>query len=179
MKEQVYQGAFAPDAAGFRVAEPVPVEDPLPGQRLNQGLFSSLSPEWPTPAAVFDVLNERYHFTLDACATPDNAKCERFFTPEQDAVQQEWTGRVFLNPPYGRDIGRWMKKAFESAERGATVVCLVPSRTDTDWWHSYCMKGSIFFVRGRLRFGDARNSAPFPSAVVVFEPPHEAPEETR
>ena len=170
MKEQVYQGAFTPDGSRFRLADPVPVEDPLPGQRLNQGLFSSLSPEWPTPDSVFNVLNERYHFTLDACATPNNAKCERFFTAEQDALQQEWTGSVFLNPPYGREMGRWMKKAFESSERGATVVCLVPSRTDTDWWHSYCMKGSIFFVRGRLRFGNAQNSAPFPSAVVVFQP---------
>jgi phage N-6-adenine-methyltransferase len=171
VKEQVYQGAFRPDGPQFRLADPVPVEHPLPGQHLNQGLFSSLSPEWPTPDAVFDALNERFHFTLDACATPENAKCERYFTSDQDALQQEWAGRVFLNPPYGRDIGHWLKKAYESSVHGATVVCLVPSRTDTDWWHSYCMKGSIFFVRGRLRFGNAQNSAPFPSAVVVFEPP--------
>jgi len=170
VKERIYQGAFEADPAGFRVAEPVRVEDPLPGRRLNQGLFSSLSPEWPTPDAVFDVLDGRYHFTLDACATAENAKCERFFTPEQDALRQEWTGSVYVNPPYGREISRWMKKALESSERGATVVCLVPSRTDTDWWHNYSMKGNIFFIRGRLRFGNAQNSAPFPSAIVVFEP---------
>lgn len=154
---------------------PIRVDDPIPGQRLNRGLFSSLTPEWPTPAVVFAALDGVYHFDLDACATPENAKCQRFFTPDQDALRQEWTGSVFLNSPYGREIGRWLKKAWESAQQGATVVCLVPARTDTSWFHSYCMKGNIFFIRGRLKFGDAQNSAPFPSAVVVFEPSkHEA-----
>lgn len=173
MKEQAYQAAFGVDGREFRPTAPIPVNDPLPGQRLNQGLFSSLTPEWPTPVSVFLALNERYHFDLDACATPENAKCERFFTTEQDALRHDWTGRVFCNPPYGRAIGAWLKKAWQSAQAGATVVCLVPSRTDASWWHQWCMQGDIFFIRGRLRFGDAQNSAPFPSAVVVFEPPPE------
>ena len=171
MKEQIFQASFAIDRQEFRPAAPVRVNDPLPGQRLNQGLFSSLTPEWATPAGVFQALNDVYHFDLDACATPGNTKCSRFFTAEQDALRQEWTGSVFLNPPYGREIGRWIKKAWESSQQGATVVCLVPSRTDSAWWHRYCMQGNIFFIRGRLRFGDAQNSAPFPSAIVVFEPP--------
>jgi len=157
----------------LRAAAPMRVDDPLPGQHLNRGLFTSLTPEWPTPDGVFEALNDVYHFTLDACATPDNAKCEHYFTTEQDALRQMWTGTVWLNPPYGREIGAWLRKAAESAERGATVVCLVPSRTDAAWWHRWCMQGSIFFVKGRLRFGHAENSAPFPSAVVVFQPPAE------
>ncbi len=171
VKERVYQATFAMDGQQLRPADPVRVDDPIRGQHLNQGLFSSLTPEWPTPAGVFAALDEQYHFTLDACAAPENAECERYFTAEQDALRQEWTGTVFCNPPYGREIGRWLKKAWESAQQGATVVCLMPSRTDTPWWHPYCVQGNIFFIRGRLRFGDAQNSAPFASAVVVFEPP--------
>lgn len=171
MKEQVYQASFGIDGQALRPAAPVRIDDPLPGQHLNQGLFSSLTPEWPTPTGVFQALNTRYHFDLDACATRENAKCERYFSLEQDALRQEWTGTVWANPPYGRELGRWLKKAYESSQQGATVVCLVPARTDSHWWHAYCMKGNIFFIRGRLRFGDAQNSAPFPSAVVVFEPP--------
>jgi len=171
VKEQIFQASFGVDRQEFHPAAPVRVDDPLRGQRLNQGLFSSLTPEWATPSGVFTTLNERYQFDLDACATPENARCERFFTPEQDGLRQEWTGTIWLNPPYGREIGQWLKKAWQSAQAGATVVCLVPSRTDASWWHQWCMQGDIFFIRGRLRFGDAQNSAPFPSAVVVFEPP--------
>ena len=99
-----------------------------------------------------------------------NAKCERFFTIEDDGLLQDWQGRVWMNPPYGREIGRWMRKAYESSLAGATVVCLVPARTDTAWWHDYAAKGHVSFIRGRLKFGDAKNSAPFPNAVVTFYP---------
>jgi phage N-6-adenine-methyltransferase len=173
VKEQIFQASFGIEGQEFHPSVPVRVDDPLPGQRLSRGLFSSLTPEWPTPVGVFQTLNRRYHFTLDACATPDNAKCERFFTKDQDALVQEWSGAVWMNPPYGPTIGRWLRKAYESSQHGATVVCLVPARTDTAWWHQWVMKGNIFFVRGRLKFGAAQNSAPFPSAVVVFEPPAE------
>lgn len=101
---------------------------------LNAGLFSSATGEWSTPQDVYDALDTEFGFTLDPCATPENAKCERYFTKEDDGLAQEWTGVVFMNPPYGRQIGRWLKKAYESALAGATVVCLVPSRTDTRWW---------------------------------------------
>lgn len=124
---------------------------------------------WATPQAVFDELHREFGFETDVCAIAENAKCPRYFTPEQDGLAQAWTGVCWMNPPYGRAIGTWVQKAYESARGGATVVCLLPSRTDTRWWHDYCMKGQIRFLRGRLKFGGCKNSAPFPSAVVVFE----------
>jgi len=132
--------------------------------------FSSATDEWPTPQEFFDRLNEEFHFTLDVCATPENAKCLRYFTKQENGLLQKWEGVCWMNPPYGREIGQWVKKAYESALGGATVVCLLPARTDTAWWHDYCMKGEIRFVRGRLKFGDANENAPFPSVVVVFRP---------
>lgn len=135
---------------------------------MTSGLYSSKTPEWATPQAFFDKLDDEFHFTLDPCATPQNAKCKRFFTQADDGLSKKWTGRVFMNPPYGRGIGAWVKKAYESAMGGVIVVCLLPARTDTKWWHDYCMKGEMRFIRGRLKFGDGKNSAPFPSAVVIF-----------
>jgi len=139
---------------------------------FNQVHFSSQTVEWPTPQGLFDELNEEFGFALDPCATDENAKCEMYFTKEDDGLKQDWEKEtVFMNPPYGREIGEWMKKAYESSFKGATVVCLVPARTDTRWWHDYAMNASeIKFIKGRLKFGDAKNSAPFPSAVVVFRP---------
>jgi phage N-6-adenine-methyltransferase len=131
--------------------------------------FSSKTDMWATPQEFFDKYNEKYHFTLDPCATPDNAKCTVYFTEADDGLKQQWVGIVWMNPPYGRSIGKWMKKAYESSLQGATVVCLVPSRTDTKWWHDYAMKGDIEFIKGRLKFGNSKNSAPFPSAVVIFK----------
>ena len=130
--------------------------------------FSSETSEWATPQDVFDELDAEFGFTLDVCATVDNAKCERYFTAEVDGLAQDWTDVCWMNPPYGREIGRWVRKAYESAQNGATVVCLVPARTDTAWWHDYCARGEVRLLRGRLKFGAATNSAPFPSAVVVF-----------
>ena len=133
--------------------------------------FSSATDLWATPQDFFDRYNGLYGFQLDVCASPENAKCARFFTKEDDGLAQEWTGVCWMNPPYGRDIKHWMRKAYQSSLAGATVVCLVPARTDTAWWHDYAVKGQIEFIRGRLKFGGAVNSAPFPSAVVVFTPP--------
>ncbi len=132
--------------------------------------FTSATDMWATPQAFFDRYHKIHNFTLDVCATPTNAKCPRFFTEAEDALKQEWGGVCWMNPPYGRGIGDWMRKAYESSLSGAKVVCLVPARTDTAWWHDYAVKGQIEFIRGRLKFGDAVNSAPFPSAVVIFAP---------
>ncbi len=131
--------------------------------------FSSKTDRYATPQGFFDKLNEEFHFNTDVCADKENAKCAHFFTKEQDGLSCEWRGACWMNPPYGREIGQWMKKAYESSVNGATVVCLVPARTDTRWWHDYAMKGKIRFIKGRLKFGDAKNSAPFPSAIVVFK----------
>lgn len=133
--------------------------------------FSSDKQTWETPQALFDLLDREFHFTLDVCALPDTAKCERYFTPEDDGLSQFWTGVCWLNPPYGREIVHWMRKAYESAAQGlAIVVCLVPARVDTRWWWNYARHGEVRFLPGRLKFGGAQNGAPFPSAVVVFRP---------
>lgn len=133
-------------------------------------MFSSASEEWATPQDFFDNLNKEFHFTVDVCATPENAKVSTYYTKQDDSLSLEWTGICWMNPPYGRNIKRWVKKAWESAQKGSTVVCLLPARTDTSWWHDYCMKGEVRFIRGRLKFNGSANSAPFPSAVVIFRP---------
>ena len=123
---------------------------------------------WATPQDFFDKYNNIYKFETDVCATPENAKCAKYYTKEQNGLEQNWAGKCWMNPPYGREIKEWMKKAYESSLNGATVVCLVPARTDTAWWHDYSVKGNIEFIRGRLKFGGSKNSAPFPSAIVIF-----------
>ena len=130
---------------------------------------------WATPQDFFDKMNERYNFSLDVCAIPDNAKCANFFTPEIDGLKQEWKGTCWMNPPYGREIGKWVTKAYEEAveKKNCIVVALLPARTDTRWFHDYIymMYGvEVDFIKGRLKFGNGENSAPFPSMVVVFKP---------
>jgi phage N-6-adenine-methyltransferase len=131
--------------------------------------FSSKTDVWATPQDFFDALNKKYGFTLDVCADNRNAKCKKYFTKKDNGLEQEWKGTCWMNPPYGREIYQWMKKAYESSLKGATVVCLIPARTDTKWWHKYCTQGSVTFIKGRLKFGNAKHAAPFPSALVVFE----------
>jgi phage N-6-adenine-methyltransferase len=134
-------------------------------------MFSSATDLWETPQDLFDKLHSEFGFEIDVCATSENRKCPVFYSKEEDGLAQMWLGKCWMNPPYGKKIGKWVRKAFESAETGlATVVCLLPARTDTSWWHDYCMKGEVRFLRGRLKFGGHSNSAPFPSAVVVFRP---------
>jgi phage N-6-adenine-methyltransferase len=132
--------------------------------------FSSRSCEWETPLDLYAALAARFGgFDLDPAATSANAKCARYFTRAEDGLAQPWTGRVWLNPPYGREIGAWLKKAWESAQTTAElVVCLVPARTDTAWWHQWAARGEVEHLKGRLRFGGASSGAPFPSALVVF-----------
>lgn len=135
-------------------------------------MFSSKTDMWETPQKFFDELDYVYHFTLDACAVPENAKCKNYFTPEQDGLKQEWSGVVWCNPPYGRSIGDWVRKAYGAAvDSKATVVMLLPARTDTKWFHAYCYGNrfaTVRFVQGRLKFGGSKNPAPFPSMVVIF-----------
>jgi len=133
------------------------------------GMMSSATPEWATPRNLFDAYDAEFGFTTDVFAVPENAKCERYFTPEMDGLAQEWTGVCWMNPPYGRGIGAWIRKAWESAQTGATVVCLIPARTDTAWWHDYASRGEVRFLRGRVKFGGAKWNAPFPSAIVIFD----------
>ena len=126
-----------------------------------QGMMTSLSPHWSTPKHVYQYLNDQYKFDFDPCPLMEN---------NFDGLSVEWGNRNFINPPYGRDIGKWIKKAYEENLNGKLCVLLIPSRTDARWWHDYIMKAhEIIFVKGRLKFGDAKNSAPFPSVIVVYE----------
>mgnify|MGYP002644190540 FL=1 len=137
-------------------------------------MFSSKTDLWATPQDFYDKLNSEFHFTLDPCATPHNAKCVKFYTKEQDGLRKDWGGNtVFCNPPYGRDIYAWVRKCFMEAQKINTiVVMLIPARTDTRYFHEfiYHKAREIRFIKGRLKFGDQKNSAPFPSMVVVFQP---------
>ena len=140
---------------------------------INNGMFTSETDVWSTPQDFYNKINLEFDFELDVCALPSNAKCANYFTPEQDGLAQEWTGTCWCNPPYGREIGKWIKKASEAK---ATVVCLVPARTDTAWWHDYAMKAwKIHFIKGRIKFltskkGQKLAAAPAPSCLVVFKP---------
>lgn len=127
--------------------------------------------DWATPWALFFEYHAEFHFTLDVCATSDNARVGAHFTPEIDGLTQDWGRHVcWMNPPFGKEIGAWMRKAYEESLKGATVVCLVPARTCTAWWHDYAMKGEIRFIRGRIKFEGAEHNAPFPCAIIVFRP---------
>lgn len=138
---------------------------------LNDSMFSSEKMDWETPPDLFNKLNAEFHFKTDVCALPGTAKCDHYFTPEDDGLKQIWIGSCWMNPPYGREIKHWIKKAYEEGQMDAKVVCLIPARTDTQYWHDYVMKASeIRFIKGRLKFVGAKHGAPFPSAIVVFEP---------
>lgn len=132
-------------------------------------MFSSRTDQWATPQDFFDALDAEFHFTLDPCCTHENAKCAKHYTKEDNGLALSWANEtVFCNPPYGRELPKWVRKCYDESER-ATVVMLIPARTDTKWFHDYIYgKAEIRFVRGRLKFGNSKNSAPFPSMVVVF-----------
>lgn len=136
---------------------------------LLTALFTSNSDEWYTPQDLFNHLNEEFHFNLDPCATLESAKCETYFTKEDDGLQKKWGGyRVFCNPPYS-DIAKWVEKAYrETREDNTVVVMLIPARTDTKYFHNFIYQRSeIRFVKGRVKFGGKTN-APFPSMIVIF-----------
>lgn len=135
---------------------------------MNEVHFSSKSNEWSTPQDFYDKVNGEFRFTLDVAATKENTKCIRYFTETIDALCKSWDNEiVWCNPPYGRALGKWVKKASEAV--GGVVVMLIPARTDTHYFHDYIYgKAEIRFIRGRLKFGDSKNSAPFPSMLVIF-----------
>lgn len=136
-------------------------------------MFSSETDQWSTPQDLYDRLNEEFNFNLDPCADDQNHKCEKYFTKEQNGLLQDWGGNaVFCNPPYGRQIGKWVKKCYEESQKKDTIcVMLIPARTDTRYFHDYIYKKAteIRFIKGRLKFGESKNGAPFPSMVVIFD----------
>ncbi|MCF6376928.1 phage N-6-adenine-methyltransferase [Nocardioides KLBMP 9356] len=146
--------------------------------RINEGMFTSDRLDWATPQGFFDLVAREFPFTLDAAASPNNAKVNTFYTEADDALAQPWPGIVWCNPPYGRGIGKWVHKGWSESQTGSTVVMLIPARTDTSWWHEYVMcAAEVRLVRGRLVFGqgEATSNAPFPCALVVFRPGQSSP----
>lgn len=139
---------------------------------LNTGLMSSNRDDWPTPLALFNELDREFNFTLDVCASADNHKVAKYFDKDTDGLRQDWTKDIcFMNPPYGRTIGQWVKKASDSARDGAIVVGLLPARTETNWF-KYCQTATeLRFIMGRVTFEGAESSAPFPSVIVVWGTP--------
>lgn len=140
---------------------------------INKGLFTNNSNEWETPDEIFNKLDEEFNFTLDPCRTDITAKCAKFYTKETDGLIQDWSEEtVFVNPPYGREIKHWVEKSYKEFLKGATVVMLIPARTDTKYWHEYIFdKAEVRFIQGRIKFlqnGEAKQAAPFPSAIIVF-----------
>ena len=133
-------------------------------------MYSFKSEEWETPQNFFDHLNREFHFTLDVCSTHENAKCVKHYTKEDDGLSQDWSGEtVWCNPPYGREMPKWIRKCAKHGAEGGIAVMLIPARTDTKAFHDYIYgKSEIRFVKGRLKFGGSKNPAPFPSMVVIF-----------
>jgi len=130
--------------------------------------FDSKRQDWETPDEVFVPLNAEFSFTLDVCATSENTKCPHYFTEEMNGLKQRWEGVCWMNPPFGSQ-GQWVRKAYEESQRNGTiVVCLLPARTNTNWWHDYVMRGEVRFIRGRPKFKGAKHGLPQPLAVVVF-----------
>jgi site-specific DNA-methyltransferase (adenine-specific) len=139
--------------------------------------FSSKTNEWYTPKEVFEPLHKEFNFTLDPCCTKYSAKCKKFYTEDDDGLSKDWSeDTVFVNPPYGRQIKDWVKKSYTESKKGATVVMLIPARTDTSYWHDYIFNkaSDIRFIRGRIKFerqdGTLGDSCPFPVAIIVFKP---------
>ena len=137
---------------------------------ITKGLMSSNTPEWATPVKFFEELDKEFHFTLDPCCTKENHKCNKYYTKEDNGLLQRWGGEiVYINPPYGREISKWIEKAYIENQNGTTCVLLLPARTDTQWFHNYIYKKhEIRFIKGRLKFNDGKQTAPFPSMVVVM-----------
>jgi phage N-6-adenine-methyltransferase len=129
--------------------------------------FDSIRQDWETPDELFNPLNEEFGFTFDVCATKENTKCSNFYTISDNALEQKWSGVCWMNPPFGEQ-GKWVRKAYQEGLNGTTVVCLLPARTNTGWWHDYCMKGEIRFIRGRPKFKGAKHGLPQPLAIVIF-----------
>jgi site-specific DNA-methyltransferase (adenine-specific) len=138
---------------------------------ITKGLMSSNSNEWSTPDDLFTKLNDVYNFTLDPCSTHENAKCKKHYTKEENGLLQDWSKEiVFCNPPYGRELPLWVEKAYNENKKGAKIVMLIPARTDTRYFHNFIYnKHKIIFLKGRLKFGGSKNSAPFPSMLVIME----------
>ena len=139
---------------------------------MDKALFSSKKHDWETPQDLYEELNKEFNFNLDPCSSDSNHKCDKYFTIEDNGLEQDWRGHnVFVNPPYGRQIKHWVEKSYNEGQKpNTTVVMLIPARTDTRYFHDYIYhKAEIRFIKGRLKFSNSKNSAPFPSMIVIFK----------
>lgn len=132
--------------------------------------FESKTTEWETPDTIFKPLDNEFHFTLDVCANESNKKCNNYFSKNDDSLKQIWKGICWMNPPYGNQLKRWVKKAYEESLKGTVVVCLLPVRTNTVYWHNYVLNiAEIRFIKGYPKFGDAKQGLKVPLAIVIFK----------
>ena len=139
--------------------------------KITKGLTSTGNIMAETPKYLFDRISSIFNFSLDVCALPENAKCESYYTPKDDGLSKPWRGGVWCNPPYGREISSWVKKAYEESQKeyNSFVLMLLPARTDTKWWWEYVQgKATLFFIKGRVKFGDHNVGAPFPSVLALY-----------
>ena len=139
--------------------------------KITKGLTSTGNIVAETPKYLFDKISSIFNFSLDVCALPENAKCESYYTPKDDGLSKPWRGGVWCNPPYGREISSWVKKAYEESQKeyNSFVLMLLPARTDTRWWWEYVQgKATLFFIKGRVKFGDHNVGAPFPSVLALY-----------
>ena len=140
--------------------------------KMTPGLTSSLTDEWATPQDLFNTLHSEFNFNLDVCADLNNHKVPKYFDKDMNGLIQDWgTHTCWMNPPYGRDIIKWVKKAAISARGGAVVVGLLPARTDTKWWGYVMQASELRFIKGRLKFGNSKTAAPFPSVIAIWGTP--------
>jgi len=133
---------------------------------FDQNRFKSTNQTWETPDDLFTRLHKQFHFTCDVCASLDNTKCRKFYSEENSCLNKTWTGVCWMNPPY-RDMKKFIKKAYDE-RHNAITVCLIPARTNTNWWHNYCMQGEVYFICGRPKFKGCIHGLPQPLALVVF-----------
>jgi phage N-6-adenine-methyltransferase len=139
---------------------------------FDRNRFQSKNQEYATPPELFEVLNSEFSFTLDVCADEENRKVDKYYSKNENSLIQDWIGICWMNPPY-KDLKTWVLKAYEeSIKHGSTIVCLIPARTNTSWWHDYCMKGEIRFIKGRPKFEGCKHGLPQPLAIVIFGGEH-------
>ena len=136
--------------------------------KVKQTWFNRSKVDYETPPEVFNPLQKEFGITFDVCATPKNAKCQQFFTVSDNALEKDWNGVCWMNPPFGREMKKWVIKAWTESQKGVTVICLLPARTNTNWWHDYCMKGEVRFIRGEVKFVGCKNGLWLPMAIVIF-----------
>ncbi|GAI17513.1 unnamed protein product [marine sediment metagenome] len=137
----------------------------------RKNIFKSESTEYETPKEIFEPLQKEFDLRLDVCATKENAKCELFFTKEEDALSKDWNENFWMNPPFSRNLKKWVQKAYEESEKGVTGVLLLPVGSNTLWWHKYIIdtKAEVRFLKGEIKFSNQKRGLWLPFAIIIYE----------